>query len=137
MGGERRTVSVVGAVANAAAALQFTPAARAWTFILLDIEMPGVDGLTALLTTDRGGRRGWVVIVSSCYDRGRRRRGQALALGAASWSSPARRGCRDGSPAHWSRRSNGCPKRSPTHPRRCRCDRRLVGQQPSPRDEHQ
>ena len=52
--------------------------------ILLDLEMPGVDGLTALPGSDRRGRRRAVLIVSS-LGRGRRRAdaSQALALGAA------------------------------------------------------
>lgn len=74
--------SVVGAVANAAAALQFLSGASV-DFILLDIEMPGVDGLTALPDLIEAGAGAKVVIVSSSATEGGVAAVQALALGAA------------------------------------------------------
>ena len=74
--------SVVGAVGTANAALEFL-ARAAVDFILLDIEMPGVDGLTALpdLLAASGGAK--VVIVSSTADDGGAATIKALAMGAA------------------------------------------------------
>ncbi len=74
--------SVVGAVANAAAALEFLARASV-DFILLDIEMPGVDGLTALPDLIAAGKGAKVLIVSSSADEGGAATVQALALGAA------------------------------------------------------
>lgn len=74
--------SVVGAVANAGAALQFL-ARTSVDFILLDIEMPGVDGLTALPDLIAAGNGAKVLIVSSSADEGGAAAVQALALGAA------------------------------------------------------
>jgi len=69
---------VVGTVPTAAAALKFLAANRV-DFILLDIEMPGVDGLTALpgLAAAAPGAR--IIVVSSAPAAGV----QALAVGAA------------------------------------------------------
>lgn len=74
--------SVVGAVGNAAAALDFLKRARV-DFILLDIEMPGVDGLTALPDLIAAGQGAKVLIVSSSASEGGAATVQALALGAA------------------------------------------------------
>ncbi len=74
--------SVVGAVGNVAAALEFLGRATV-DFILLDIEMPGVDGLTALPSLVAAGRGAKVLIVSSTADEGGAIAVQALALGAA------------------------------------------------------
>lgn len=51
--------------------------------ILLDIEMPGIDGLTALPDIVAAGRDAKVLIVSSSADEGAAVTVQALALGAA------------------------------------------------------
>ncbi len=74
--------SVVGAVGNVDAALAFLARATV-DFILLDIEMPGVDGLTALpdLIAAGGGAR--IIIVSSTVGDGGAATVQALAMGAA------------------------------------------------------
>jgi two-component system chemotaxis response regulator CheB len=74
--------SVAGAVANAKAALEFLARAEV-DFILLDIEMPGIDGLTALPDLIAAGHGAKVLIVSSSADEGGAATIQALALGAA------------------------------------------------------
>ncbi|MEG3082512.1 chemotaxis-specific protein-glutamate methyltransferase CheB [Sphingomonas sp. PB2P12] len=74
--------SVVGAVGNVAAALEFLARASV-DFILLDIEMPGVDGLTALPDLIAAGGSAKVIIVSSSADDGGATTVQALAIGAA------------------------------------------------------
>ena len=74
--------SVVGAVGTAKAALEFLDRAKV-EFILLDIEMPGVDGLTALPDLIAAGQGAKVLIVSSSTDEGGAATVQALALGAA------------------------------------------------------
>ncbi len=74
--------SVVGAVGTANAALEFLGRAKV-EFILLDIEMPGVDGLTALPALIAAGQGAKVLIVSSSTDDGGAATVQALALGAA------------------------------------------------------
>lgn len=74
--------TVVGAVANAGAALKFLRSAEV-DFILLDIEMPGVDGLTALPDLIAAGQGAKILIVSSSADEGGAAAVQALALGAA------------------------------------------------------
>ncbi|RXD07699.1 response regulator [Sphingomonas sp. UV9] len=74
--------SVVGAVGSAAAALEFLGRATV-EFILLDIEMPGIDGLTALPALIAAGQGAKVLIVSSSADEGGPKAMQALALGAA------------------------------------------------------
>jgi two-component system chemotaxis response regulator CheB len=74
--------SVAGAVANVAAALDFLARAEV-DFILLDIEMPGTDGLTALPDLIAAARGAKVLIVSSSADDGGAVTVQALALGAA------------------------------------------------------
>lgn len=73
---------VVGAVGTATAALEFLRRATV-EFILLDIEMPGIDGLTALPDLIVAGRGAKVLIVSSSADDGAAASVQALALGAA------------------------------------------------------
>lgn len=73
---------VAGAVQDAHAAQAFLARHRV-DVIVLDIEMPGVDGLTALpdlIATSRGAR---VLIVSSACADGAATTVQALALGAA------------------------------------------------------
>jgi two-component system chemotaxis response regulator CheB len=74
--------TVAGAVSDARAALDFLRANEV-EIILLDIEMPGIDGLTALPDLLRAGRGAKVLIVSSAADDGAASSVQALALGAA------------------------------------------------------
>lgn len=73
---------VAGAVANAVAALDFL-AVEDVDVILLDIEMPGRDGLTALPDLIASGKGAKVLIVSSSAADGGAITVQALALGAA------------------------------------------------------
>ena len=73
---------VASAVANAHAALNFLKSNRV-EIILLDIEMPGIDGLTALPDLLREGKGARVVIVSSSCAEGAAATIQALTLGAA------------------------------------------------------
>ena len=70
------------AVGNVAAALDFLSHA-AVDFILLDIQMPGIDGLTALPDLIAAGAGAKVLIVSSSAGDGASATVQALALGAA------------------------------------------------------
>ncbi len=73
---------VANAVGNVQAALGFLETQQV-DIVLLDIEMPGVDGLTALpdVLAASGGAK--VLIVSSTCDDGAAATIQALALGAA------------------------------------------------------
>jgi two-component system chemotaxis response regulator CheB len=73
---------VAGAVPDAQAALAFLARHRV-DVILLDIEMPGVDGLTALPDLIAAGQGARVLIVSSACADGAASTVQALALGAA------------------------------------------------------
>ncbi|MBN8807659.1 MAG: response regulator [Sphingomonas sp.] len=73
---------VAGAVSDANAALAFLARHRV-DVILLDIEMPGVDGLTALPDLIAAGQGARVLIVSSSAADGGAATVQALALGAA------------------------------------------------------
>jgi two-component system chemotaxis response regulator CheB len=72
---------VAGAVATAAAALEFL-ARSSVDIILLDVALPGVDGITALPELIAAARGAKVVIVSASAE-GSDTRGRALALGAA------------------------------------------------------
>ncbi|OQW47658.1 MAG: chemotaxis response regulator protein-glutamate methylesterase [Proteobacteria bacterium SG_bin6] len=74
--------AVAGAVADAHAALDFLQRETV-DVILLDIEMPGVDGLTALPDLLAGGRGARVIVVSSSCAEGAAATIQALTLGAA------------------------------------------------------
>ncbi|MDQ0836912.1 response regulator [Sphingomonas faeni] len=74
--------SVVGAVGNVAGALTVLECAEV-DFILLDIEMPGIDGLTALPELIAAGQGAKVMIVSSSADEGGATAVRALALGVA------------------------------------------------------
>lgn len=79
-GGGRLTVA--GAVADAAAAREFlrqTPVDA----IVLDVEMPGVDGLTALPDLIAASAGAPILVVSSACDEGAQATLRALALGAA------------------------------------------------------
>lgn len=73
---------VAGAVQDAKAALAFLARHRV-DVILLDIEMPGVDGLTALPDLIAAGQGARVLVVSSACADGAASTVQALALGAA------------------------------------------------------
>ncbi|WP_425230137.1 chemotaxis protein CheB [Sphingomonas sp.] len=73
---------VVGAVASVAAALAFL-AKNTVEFILLDINLPGVDGITALPDLLTAGGAARILIVSSAAADGAAQTVQALALGAA------------------------------------------------------
>lgn len=74
--------AVAGAVADAHAALDFLQRETV-DVILLDIEMPGVDGLTALPDLLACGRGARVIVVSSSCAEGAAATIQALTLGAA------------------------------------------------------
>jgi two-component system chemotaxis response regulator CheB len=78
----RREFDIAATVSSADAALAFL--SGAWVdIIILDIEMPGIDGLTALpdlLAASNGAR---VLIVSSSADEGAAATMRALTLGAA------------------------------------------------------
>lgn len=82
MVGDRSEFEIVATVPSASAALAFL-AQSIVDIILLDIEMPGQDGLTALpaLLRASGGAR--VLIVSSSAEQGAAATIQALTLGAA------------------------------------------------------
>lgn len=73
---------VAGAVSDASAALSFLNNHEV-EIILLDIEMPGISGLTALPDIIAAGKGAKVLIVSSSADDGAAATVQALALGAA------------------------------------------------------
>lgn len=73
---------VVAQAANADRALDLLPALLV-DVILLDVEMPGTDGLTALPEILRQGRGAKVLVVSSFCEDGAAMTVQALALGAA------------------------------------------------------
>jgi len=77
-----RRFTVAGAVSDARAALAFLEG-QTVDIILLDIEMPGVDGLTALPDLIAVANGAKVLIVSSSADEGAAVTIQALALGAA------------------------------------------------------
>ena len=76
------TLQVTGSVPSAAAALAFL-ASHEVELIVLDIEMPGTDGLTALPDLLEAGLGARVLIVSSAAGDGAAATIQALALGAA------------------------------------------------------
>jgi two-component system chemotaxis response regulator CheB len=73
---------IAGAVPDAARALNFL-AENSVDIILLDLELPGVDGLTALPRLIEAGTGARVLIVSSAASDGAASTLQALALGAA------------------------------------------------------
>ena len=72
---------VAAAVSDVQAALAFLAKERV-DIILLDLEMPGVDGLTALPDIIAAGKGAKVLVVSSVCDEGGAAAIQALALGA-------------------------------------------------------
>ena len=74
--------AVAGSVADVDAAFTFLARARV-DVILLDLQMPGVDGLTALPDLITAGRGAKVLVVSSTTGDGASATVQALALGAA------------------------------------------------------
>lgn len=73
---------IVATLADAASALDFLASHRV-DVILLDIEMPGMDGLTALPRLIEAGRGARVLVVSSAAEAGAEGTLKALALGAA------------------------------------------------------
>lgn len=73
---------VGGAVPDVKAAMAFLGTARV-DAIVLDLEMPGVDGLTALPELLAAGRGAKILVVSSACAAGATKTVQALALGAA------------------------------------------------------
>lgn len=73
---------VAAALSDASAALAYLQRETV-DIILLDIAMPGIDGLTALPEMVAAGRGAKVLIVSSSADEGAATTLQALALGAA------------------------------------------------------
>lgn len=75
-------LEVVGSVATAAAALAFLAEHRV-DLVILDIQMPGVDGLTALPDLIAAAPGAKILIVSSAAGDGAAATVQALALGAA------------------------------------------------------
>ncbi len=77
-----RRFMVVGAVPDARAALDYL-ARSTVEVVLLDIEMPGVDGLTALPDILAAGAGAKVLVCSHAADEGAAAAIQALALGAA------------------------------------------------------
>jgi len=77
-----RGYAVAAAVSDVHAALAFL-AKESVDVILLDIEMPGIDGLTALPDIIAAGGTAKVLVVSSACDEGAAATIQALALGAA------------------------------------------------------
>lgn len=77
-----RRFRVAAALGDVAAALDYLQHHQV-DIILLDIEMPGIDGLTALPDMVAAGRGAKVLIVSSSADDGAAASVQALALGAA------------------------------------------------------
>jgi two-component system chemotaxis response regulator CheB len=77
-----RGFAVVGAVSNVPGALAFLASHRA-DVILLDLEMPGVHGLTGLPDLLAAGQGAKILVVSSAAERGAAAAVQALALGAA------------------------------------------------------
>lgn len=81
VGGTRR-FRVAAALSDVRAALDYL-ANHQVDIILLDIEMPGIDGLTALPDVLAMGNGAKVLIVSSSADEGAAVTVQALALGAA------------------------------------------------------
>ncbi|MBI0474549.1 chemotaxis-specific protein-glutamate methyltransferase CheB [Sphingomonas sp. MA1305] len=74
--------AVVGSVATVAGAHDVLARTRV-DFVLLDVQLPGVDGLTALPDLIAAGRGARVLVVSSQATEGAATTLQALALGAA------------------------------------------------------
>lgn len=74
--------AVAGSVADVDAAFTFLARARV-DVILLDLQMPGTDGLTALPDLITAGRGAKILVVSSTTGDGASATVQALALGAA------------------------------------------------------
>lgn len=73
---------IAGSVSDVSSALTFLATHRA-DVILLDLEMPGIHGLTALPDLIAAGQGAKVLVVSSAADDGAAAAVQALALGAA------------------------------------------------------
>lgn len=75
-------IAVVGAVPNAGTALAFLATTEV-DLMVLDIDMPGIDGLSALPDLLHAGGQARVLVVSSACAEGAAATLQALALGAA------------------------------------------------------
>lgn len=82
MVGERPEFEIAATVASADAALAFLKRHRV-DIVVLDIEMPGQDGLTALPGLLKAGDGARVLIVSSSAEQGAAASIQAMTLGAA------------------------------------------------------
>jgi two-component system, chemotaxis family, protein-glutamate methylesterase/glutaminase len=80
--GEHPGFAVAGAVNDALAALAFLEK-QSVDVVLLDLDMPGIDGLTALPDLIAAGQGARVLVVSSSCAEGASATVQALALGAA------------------------------------------------------
>ncbi|MBS0503753.1 MAG: chemotaxis-specific protein-glutamate methyltransferase CheB [Proteobacteria bacterium] len=82
MVGERNEFEIAATVASAEAALAFLAREKV-DIILLDIEMPGQDGLSAMPALIRASNGARVLIVSSSAEKGAAASIQAMTLGAA------------------------------------------------------
>ena len=82
MVGDRPEFEIAATVASADAALAFLERSRV-DIILLDIEMPGQDGLSAMPALIHASRGARVLIVSSSAEKGAAASIQAMTLGAA------------------------------------------------------
>ncbi len=82
MVGERGEFEIAATVHSAEAAMTFLASDRA-DIILLDIEMPGQDGLSAMPALIRASNGARVLIVSSSAEKGAAASIQAMTLGAA------------------------------------------------------
>lgn len=79
---QSRRLELAGSVSNAAAAMSFL-ASESVDIVVLDVHMPGVDGLTALPDLIAASRGAKILIVSTVAADGAASTIQALALGAA------------------------------------------------------
>jgi two-component system, chemotaxis family, protein-glutamate methylesterase/glutaminase len=94
--GDLPDTQVVASVSNAGAALSFLQA-NSVEVILLDIDMPGTDGLSALPDLRTAARGARIIVVSSTCEEGSAAAVQAMALGAADTLAKPRPGMMSGS----------------------------------------